>query len=244
MFRLHALTLIGLLAVPGCLSGSYDEAHGKSLSRYREAGDFQKLHREPKSLADGRLVVRVPKLFTKEVAEQPPLLGDLAGFCVTLQELLDAGGNGEKMPAALSIWAPLDDASGLDDVKKRITDAVKAHKDPAFGVAAWSTVDMPQGGPSSWAVMTVEGQQPFDRFAAGDKGLRETKSTDGTTKIWVAADPAGRVCAVLMWRVPKELAASCPLDDLAPLVARTVSMKPAAPQAAPAPAAAADEAAK
>lgn len=218
----------------GCLSGSYDAAHTQSLGRYRDAGDLQRLHPEPRSLADGRLRLRVPKIFTTEKTDKPPLLGDLPGYRVTVQELLDAG-DGAKMPATLSIWAAVDEASGLDDTKKQILTKIQAQKDPAFANPSWSTVDESRGGPSSWAVMTLQGQQPFDRLAAGEQAAKETKSTDGTTRIWVAADPASKVCTVLMWRVPRELAGQ--VDDFVPLVARTVEMKAAEQPAAPADAA-------
>lgn len=233
--RLSVALVAGcLLAAGGCFSGTYDDAHTKSLSRYRDAGDLQRLHPEPKSLADGRLRLRVPKIFTKEQTEQPPILDDLPGFRVTVQEFFDAG-DGAKMPATLSIWAALDEAAGLDDTKKLILTKIQAQKDTAFANPSWSTVDEPRGGPSSWAVMTLQGQQPFDRLAAGEQSAKETKSTEGTTRIWVAADPASKVCTVLMWRVPRELAGQ--VDDLVPLVARTVDMNTAGPPAAPADAA-------
>lgn len=237
MLPSRAVMLLALIVAPGCLSGSYNEAHTKSVARYREAGDFQRLHREPKPLAGGRLSVRVPKLFTKENTDKPPLLEDLPGFCCTLQELIDTGNGGEKMPVNLTIWAPVDDAAGLEDVKKRISDTIKAQKDPAFADASWGNVDVPQARPSAWAVMSLQGQQPFERLAAGEQGVRETKSTEGTTKIWVAADPERKVCTVLMWRVPQEAVATVPLEVLAPLVVRTVEMKTVEPPAA-APAAA------
>lgn len=232
MPRVSVAMLVCLLAAGGCLSGGYNEDLGKSVARYHEAGAFQQLHREPKPLAGGRLSVRVPKLFTKEVADAP-LIDDLPGASVTLSELLDAGGNGEKMPVTLSIWAAVDDASGVEEVKKRISDSIKGLKDPAFADAAWSNVDLPQGKPSSWAVMSIEGQQPFERLAAGERGIRETKSTEGTTTIWVAADTDSKVCTTLMWRLPKELAAAVSLGELSKLVARTVEMKAAEPPPAP-----------
>lgn len=244
MLRSSALAAACMLAIPGCLPGGYDTAYNASLDRYREAGDLQRLHPEPKRLAGDRLLVRVPKLFTKEGQDKPPFLDDLPGFGVTMEEVLPAGGTGEKMPASLSIWAPVEDASGIEDVKKRILAKIQAQKDPAFANASWNTVDVPRGEPSSWAVMNLQGQQPFDRFGAGEKGVRETKSTPGTTKIWVAADQASKVCTVLMWRVPEELAAAVPVEELGTLVARTVQMKPAeqppaaAPDAAAAPPAA------
>lgn len=239
MLRSSALVAACVLAIPGCLSGGYDTAYNASLDRYRAAGELQRLHAEPKRSAGDRLLVRVPKLFTKEKQDKPPFLDDLPGFFVTMEEVLPAGATGEKMPASLSIWAALEDGSGIEDVKKRILAKIQAQKDPAFANASWNEVNVPRGEPSSWAVMNLQGQQPFDRFAAGEQGVRETKSTPGTTKIWVAADQASKVCTVLMWRVPEELAVSVPVDELGSLVAQTVQMKPAEQP----PAAAADGAA-
>jgi len=46
---------IGLLASSGCLSGSYDTDYAKSVVRYRQESEFQRLHKDPKKLLGGRL---------------------------------------------------------------------------------------------------------------------------------------------------------------------------------------------
>lgn len=234
------LAAIALVAAAGCLSGRYDEDLRGSLQRYREDGEFQRLHREPKSLAGNRLLVRVPKLFTDEddtgqkERSKPVFLKDFPGFCVAYQALLSA--DGAQLPVVLSVGAPIDKESGLEDLKKMILNQVQ--KEASFAKAAWSAVDgqPAAGGKSPWSVLKLAGQQPFDRV---NNGVTEPKNSEGETQVWVASDPETKVAAVLVWRVPKELAATVPLDELAGLVARTVEFKapgePGEPVPAPVP---------
>ena len=242
MRRCVQIAAIGLLVVPGCMSGSYNEDFRASLERYREAGDFQRLHQEPKALAGDRLLLRVPKLFTSEDAtgdkerSKPPFLKDFPGFCVAYEALLNA--DGAQSPAALSVGAMTDKESGLEDIKKRILGQVQ--KEASFAKASWAEMEVRPvgGGTVPWWLLKLDGQQPFDRL---NTGVTESKNTNGETQIWVASDADTKVSAVLVWRVPQELAATVPLSELAGLVARTVEFKAAADPAAaaaPAPAAA------
>jgi hypothetical protein len=244
MRRCVRIAAIGLLAVPGCLSGSYNEDFRASLERYREAGDFQRLHEEPKSLAGDRLMLRVPKLFTSEDAigdkerSKPPFLKDFPGFCVAYQALLDA--DGAQSPAVLSVGALTDKESSLEDIKKRILGQVQ--KEASFAKAGWAEMEVQPvgGGTVPWWLLNLDGQQPFDRI---NKGVTESKNTAGVTQIWVTSNADTKVSTVLVWRVPQELAATVQLEELAGLVARTVEFKaaaePAAAAVAPAPAPAA-----
>ena len=241
MRRSFQLAAIGMLAASGCLSGGYDEDFRGSLQRYRQEGEFQRLHREPKALAENRLLLRVPKLFTDEDAtgdkerSKPPFLKDFPGFQVAFEKLVDV--NGVQSPAVLSVGVTTDKESGLDDLKKRILNQVQ--KEPSFAKAAWAVVEgqPAAGGKAPWSVLKLAGTQPFDRL---NNGINENQNSEGETQIWVASDPDTKVAAVLVWRVPQELAATVPLDEMAGLVARTVEFK--AP-AEPAPAAAPPEAA-
>lgn len=241
MRRFVPFVAIGLFAASGCLSGSYNEDFRVSLERYREEGEFQRLHQEPKALAGNRLLLRVPKLFTDEDVNgnkersKPPFLKDFPGFVVSYQSLLDA--DGAKSPAVLSVGVLTDKESNLEDIKKRILNQVQ--KEASFAKAAWTAVEGPPaaGGSAPWAVLKLSGQQPFDRV---NNGVTETKNADGETQVWLASDPDTKVSAVLVWRVPQELAATVPLAELAGLVARTVEFKaPAEPAPAAAPPAAA-----
>jgi len=237
MRRLITVVMACLLPCPGCLSKSYDVAHEKSLATYRQDAT---MHREPKQFANGRLQLRVPKLFSSEKAPKPAFLKDLDGFGVALEGLLDVpGANGEQMPVGLAVWTLTDESSPIDEVKNKIIAMVRTQKHPGFANPQWTTVDDSGSSPTSWTVMTLSGQQPFDRLPAGAKGERQSKNTSGTTQLWVASDAEKKVCAVLVWSVPEELATAVPLDDYAKFVVRTVTMKPGAepaPAAADAPA--------
>lgn len=241
MRRPFQLVAIGLLAASGCLSGSYDEDFRSSLQRYRQDGEFQRLQPAPHVLADQRLSLRVPKLFQAEDAvgdkerSKPPFLQDFPGFRIAFESLIEAGG--AQSPVVLSVGALTDKESGLEDLKKKVLNQVQ--KEPAFAKVGWAAADgQPDGGgKAAWSVLKLTGQQPFDRI---NNGVSEKKNTEGETQIWVASDPDTKVAAVLVWRVPEELAATVPLGELAGLVARTVEFKALAE---PAPAAAPQEAA-
>jgi len=241
MHRSFLLVAIGLVAASGCLSGGYDTDFRSSLQRYRQDGEFQQLRPTPHVLADQRLSLRVPKLFDKEdlVGDQdrskPPFLQDFPGFRVAFEKLEKADGG--QLPVVLSVGALTDKESGLDELKKRILNQVQ--KEASFAKKTWAPVEgQPDvGGRVAWSVLNLNGQQPFDRI---NNGVNEKKNTPGETQIWVASDPEAKVAAVLVWRVPEELAATVPLADLAGLVARTVEFRPLAepaPAAEPPPAA-------
>ena len=242
MRRFVPLAAIGLLAasLSGCLSGSYDEDFRSSLQRYRQDGEFQRLHREPKALAGDRLLLRVPTLFTGEDAtgekerSKPPFLQDFPGLRVAFESLSEV--DGVQWPAVLSVGALTDKDSNLEDIKKRILNQVQ--KESLFAKQTWTAVESPlaSGGKAFWSVLKLGGPQPFDRV---NKGVEEKNNADGETQIWVASDPDTKVTAVLVWRVPKALTEAVPLDELAQLVARTIEFKAPVEPAEPDPAQAA-----
>lgn len=247
MHRWFRGVCVGLFALSGCLSGGYDEDFRKSLVRYRQDGEMQRLRSTPHKLLGDRLALRVPKLFEAEDAKgenprsKPPFLQDFPGFQVAFESMLEA--EGAKLPVVLSVGALTDGESGVEDIKKRILGQVQ--KEPVFAKAAWAVVEgqPDSGGRAPWSMLRLTGQQLFDRVVAGNP---ETKNSGGETQVWVASDPDQKVAAVLAWRVPEEVAASVSLDALAGLVARTVEFRAAgepAPGAAAPDAAAADPAA-
>lgn len=225
MFRsIHLLAAVGMLAAAGCLSGSYDEGFKSSLERYQGDSEFQRLHKEPKDVADGRLTLRVPKRL-KEEGKPPPegrlcFLKDFPGFCITYNTEIKKGVAEAQRPAVLSVGVVLDNESTVEDVKKRILDQVRKEKD--FAKESWVAAPEAATAGPAWSVLKLSGQQPF---SASNAGISEIKNHEGETQIWVASDPDKKVSAVLEWRVPKELAAEVPLAELAGLVARTVEFK-------------------
>jgi hypothetical protein len=250
MRRSVQFAAIGLIAPSGCFSGGYDADYQGSLQRYREEGEFQRLRPTPHVLADQRLALRIPKVFTDEddVGDKnwskPPFLQDFPGFRVAVQGIKEV--DGVQWPAVLSVGVLTDKESGLDDLKKRILNQVQ--KEASFAKAAWAAVEgQPDaGGKASWSVLKLGGPQPFDRV---NEKIDEKNNAEGETQIWAASDPDAKVAAVLVWRVPQALVAEVPLGELAGLVTRTVEFKALAepaPAAVPAPAGAAQapEAAK
>ena len=229
MRRSFPLAALGVLAISGCLSGGYDEDFRSSLGRYRQDGELQRLRATPHKLADDRLALRVPKIFEAENAtgenprSKPTFLQDFPGFRVAFEVLREA--EGTQFPVVLSVGVLTDKESSLEDIKKSILNQVQ--KEAAFAKASWAVAEgqPDSGGRTPWTVLKLSGQQPFERIVAGNP---ETKNTDGETHIWVASDPASKVSAVLAWRVPREVAATVSLDDLAGLVARTVEFRAAA----------------
>jgi len=241
--RSFCLAAIGLLAASGCFAGSYEKDYSERVTLYRQESEFQRLHKEPKKLRGGRLLLRVPKLLDKEDSDgkedwsKPPILReDFPGTRIGYRWLRDL--NNEKLPATLTVWAVTDEELSLDGIKTLIRDAVR--QEPAFSTVDWQQVE-PQADSDrkpAWSILKLEGQQPFERIIANNP---EEKSSEGETQIWVSSTPESKVSAVLVWRVPQELAAEVLLNELAPLVSRTVELMP---EPKPAPVAAVPEAAQ
>jgi len=234
MFRsIHLLAAVGILAAAGCLSGSYDEGFKTSLERYRGDSEFQRLHKEPKDVADGRLTLRVPKRLKEEEKPDPKdrlcFLKDFPGFCITYKTEIKKDVAEAQRAVVLSVGVVLDKESAVEDVKKRILDQVR--KEKTFAKESWAAAPEAANAGPAWSVLTLSGQQPFSESVASVPAI---KNSEGETQIWVASDPDKKVAAVLEWRVPKELAAEVPLAELAGLVARTVEFKALAEPAKPA----------
>ena len=247
--RSFYLAAIGLLAASGCFAGSYEESYRKSVVRYRQESEFQGLHKESRTLTGGRLRLRVPKLFDDEDSDgtkewsKPPILEDLGRNRIGYR--CPKALKNENVRATLTVYAVTDDEISFDGIKTLILEAVR--KEPAFAAVDWQQVETQtdDDGKPAWSMMKLEGQQPFDREVANNP---EEKSSEGETQIWVSSSPESKVSAVLVWRIPQELAAEVLLHELAPLVARKVELlpepKPAPAAAAPDPAQEAAPAAK
>lgn len=235
--RVFWLVSSGLIAAAGCLSGQYDNDFVASLDRHRQEAAFQQLVPAAQEIGGGRLTIRPPRaLLDQDDAcakpwAKPPFLAALPGFAVAYGL---PTGQEPKVHATLSVAVPTDKDGGLEDLKKTILQQVQTV--PAFAKAkpAWESAEaLPAGGPP-WSVLTLKGPQPFVHLK-DDKPT--TASLAGETQIWLAADTTTKTAAVLVWRVPQEAAASLPVAELAPLVARKVEFRAAAePAAAPPPA--------
>jgi hypothetical protein len=220
-------------ACSGCLSGSYDADFRASLERHRQDAVFRKLAPAAQERAGGRLVIRPPSDMKEQDDagsqpwSQPPFLRDLPGFATAYGLPVSQGD--ATVRAVLTVWAPTDKESGLEDLKKLIQQKLQAV--PAFATAKpnWAPAEGLPGGTLQWSVLAFQGKQSFVQ-------TQNDKSTDvdldGKTEIWIAADVATKTAAVLVWRVPETAAASVPVAELAPLVARKVELRAAAEPAA------------
>lgn len=229
----RAAPLLCLVSLGGCLSGGYDADFRKSATRYTQDSEFQRLNPEPHRLENDRLSLRIPRLFQStdekgaKERSKPPFLADFPGLCIAFEAMLDAAD--AKLPVVLSVGVLTDGNAVLDTIKSKILGQVR--KDPTFANEAWTANVQPAGVQTSWSVLKLRGPQFFEREIAGNT---ERKSTEGETQVWVACDPEKQVAAVLVWRVPQEVAATVALEELAELVVRTVEFKAAAEPVAPA----------
>ena len=223
------------VVLAGCSHGAYDKDFRTRLQKYRQEGEFSLLHRDPKSLEGGRVLLRVPKVFTAQddkgenSRSKPPCLQDFPGLATAFETLVEV--DGAKLPAVLSVIALVDDASNVDEIKKRILAQVQ--KEQLFAKETWGKPEGEPGadGQSAWSVLRLVGQQSFDRVK---NDATAAENVAGTTEIWVTSNPAAKATAVLVWRVPQALEATVPIAQLAGLVSRTVEMKAAAPADGPA----------
>jgi hypothetical protein len=224
----------------GCSSSGYDKDLATRIDAYRSAAEFSALYVEPTPLAGGRVLVRAPRLFKgqfedpkKEGRATPPFLRDYPGFQGAFEAQLDE--SDVNWPVVLTVGVVPSAERSRDDIEADVLRQARA--EDSFRGASWQKGrELPDvaGVTRKWDVLTLKGGQLFDRIIAKNT---ESKRSDGTSQIWVSADPGQEFCTVLAWRVPEDVAAAVKLDDLAPLVARTIQIVPAqAPAAAQQPA--------
>jgi hypothetical protein len=238
--RTMLLLSSAVASLVGCSSSGYDKDLAARIDAYRSAAEFSALNTEPTPLAGGRVLVRAPRLFTaqfddpeKEDRATPPFLRDYPGFQRAFEAQLDVPN--AKLPAVLTVGIVPSAERSRDDIEADVLRQVRGEE--SFRGASWQKGrELPDvaGVTRKWDVLTLKGGQLFDRIIAENT---ESKRSDGTSQIWVSADPGQEFCTVLAWRVPEEVATAVKLDDLAPLVARTNQIVPAqAPVAAQEPA--------
>ena len=235
--RRSTALLFGLLAfygVSGCSSGGYDKDYAASRTKYETAAEFAKLHSRATPLADGRVLVRVPKVFTKQLDGKedpnhstPPFLKECPGFAVAFELLLDAPAiPNAKLPAVLSLGAVDVTVRTREDIETDILKQVLDDEDKSFAKAEWTHRDVTdlEGELHKWNVLTLNGPQLFRFLVVSDP---TEKRLDGRCEIWVSADPQQAFCTLLIWRLPAEVAAQLPIAELAALSARAVEIEAA-----------------
>lgn len=249
--RMSGRSLVLLAAIAtgfaGCSSSTYDKDFTERITAYRSAAEFSPLHAAAAPLAGGRVLVRVPRMFQAEIEKPdqpgdipdekkpqferaiPPFLRDFPGFARAYEVQLDV--SGARMPAVLTVGVVPSAERRGEDVEARVLQQVREVK--AFAGASWQKgreVTDAKGATRKWDVLTLKGAQAFDRIV-GDQV--QSKSEEGTCQIWASADAGQEFCTVLCWRFSDQIAAAVKLDELAPLVARTVAIASAQPPATP-----------
>lgn len=227
--------LLCLVASVGCSTGRYDEAYGERLRAYRADAAFAGLNRQATTLAGTRVALRLPRqIFTAvpdDAAERltPPYVRQFPGRVATYEAMLDA--RGVRSPVSLTVGVVPRGERQVGDVEKAILEQVRA--DEAFPKAAFRrgvAIQPVAGGPATWHVLSLRGDQVFERMVAGNP---ESKRTPGLCEIWISAEPKQEFCTVLAVRVPEDVAGmlAVPPAELIELVARTVEIAP--PESSP-----------
>lgn len=245
-----------VLLFAGC--HDYEREFTERIEAFRQDAEFAPLFASAVSLDGGRLSLRTPKLLgstplredspdpeLKQAATsggpprpidprriKPPFLQNFPGFIEAYEALIPVAGQpNRKMFAVLSLGVvPL---KGQDaEVAGTILEQVRGI--PAFANADWTVEEVSapaEGGPTRWQVLDLTGEQLFDLV---EGAASEFKPMPGRCLVWLSDEPGQPAAAVLAWRIPDELAGQVKLDQLAPLVARTVRLTEVAVAAEPA----------
>ncbi len=256
-----ALGLLGWTAAALLLAGchDYERDYTKRIEAFRRDAEFAPLFSRAVSLDEGRLSLRTPKLLGSTPLREdspdpepgfaapdtsdgrprpidprrikPPFLQNFPGFIEAYEALIPlADQPNRKMFAVLSLGVvPL---QGSDpDLAGMILEQVRGI--PAFAEARWRLEELSapaEGGPARWQVLDLTGEQLFDLM---EGAATEFKPMPGRCLVWLSDEPGQPAAAVLAWRIPDELAGQVKLDQLAPLVARTVRLAEVAVPAQP-----------
>lgn len=244
------LVAAGCLAAwaAGCSSGTYDADYAKAVAEFRTRAEFFRLHETPVELADGRVRVHPPKPLTDLLKEngadprvpagengqskpipprrlRPPFLDSPPPEFSIAAEGLFGEANG-KLPATLSMAAVPVAEMAEGELGRNMLARLK--KDEAFDAAKpeWQSREVIDrtGATRVWRVLEAHGSQRIDRFAGAKEPKEE--SIDATVAIWISADRDQEFCTTLVWRVPDEIKGAVGLEEIAPLVARSVSIAP------------------
>lgn len=236
MHRAAPLFIALLTAVScgsGCTTRPYEQDYQQRLQDFRGAAVFAPLAKDPTEFADGRVAIRLPSVLeppkeddgTKGRA-RPPFVPEFPGFVGAYEKMLMT--TNTQLPVVLTIGAVPVAERRFSEVEAAILEQVR--RDEAFPKVDWErgrSVEPVAGGPATWDVLSLTGQQEFESTLAGNV---ERKRSPGRCEIWVSADPKQEVCTVLALRAPDDVADQLPVTvtEMIELAARTVQ-PPAAP---------------
>jgi len=233
---------MALVCVGGCTTGEYQKEYESRIRSFRGESIFAVLGSKPIPIGeDGRVEVRPPRQLGPQqddegakIRARPPFVKNFPGYSISYEKVLSAGT--PQLPVVLTLGAVPSSLKRFGEVEREILEQVRS--DEAFSKAEWQkgkTVQPGAGGPATWDVLSLKGQQEFASLVAGSP---EYKKWPGVCEIWVSADPKQEYCTVLALRVPDDIAGQLelPPEQLAELVASSVRiLPPPADQAADAP---------
>jgi hypothetical protein len=230
---------VAILAVTGCFTSPYEQAYRARLDAFRDAATFAVLGKDPEAFVNGRVRLRLPTQLgipkqdagTKFRA-RPPFVRQFPGFTDVREGEFMAGH--ARLPVVFTLGIVPTSQQRHADIEREILGQVRA--DATFAKAEWKrgrVVEPVAGGPATWDVLSLKGQQEFESLTAGNL---EYKKWPGTCEIWVSAEPKQEFCTLFALRTPDDVADKLDVspDELATLVARTVEILPAPDAAAPA----------
>lgn len=234
------------IAVAGCSSGAYDADYAKALASLKTRAEFSKLQDAPLELADGRVKLHPPKslpdLLTAERADpraappegdskeeprpidprrlRPPFLEDFPGFVGAYEAAFDSGPF--KVPVALTVGSVPTAERKEPQVAAHLVDQAKKHEGFAKEGFTWESRDLVDrgGAKRTWKVLRLHGSQSIIRWDGGKAS--EEVPVEATCEIWLSAAADQEHCTVLVWRVPDDVKEKFSLEEVAPLVARSV----------------------
>jgi hypothetical protein len=224
--------LIALVCAGGCTTGEYQKEYESRIRSFRGDSIFAVLAPKPVPIGEeGRVEVRIPRQLGPQgedngakIRGTPPFVRNFPGYSISYEKILSAGT--PQLPVVLTLGVVPSSLKRFGEVEREILEQVRG--DEAFPKAEWQkgkSIQPGAGGPASWDVLSLKGQQEFESLVGGNP---EYKKWPGACEIWVSAEPKQEYCTVMALRVPDDIAAQLelPPEQLAELVASSVRILP------------------
>lgn len=238
-----------LLFITGCGTAAYEERLMATQKRLAQTAKFLVLYDMPVPIADDRVFVRIPKIFTQTPISDanaidtmtskpytpdrlnPPFLKDgIPGLRVTYEQTM-RDVESHQMPVYLYLAATT--AAETAKTGKPLTETLREQIAGAFPkeTVQWDLLeaDTPEldKPKNPWKVLRVAGEQDFKLDVA-------PLMMPGKFRLYLYEAQGYQV--LVGWRAPDTTSSLVNIDELGPLVAGTIEVKgpPPPPPAAPA----------
>jgi len=226
--------VVATVAVVGCSTGDYEKAYVERLAAYRRDAEFVAFNRDPTTIGETGLKVRLPREFSRAASAEgtkttprPIFIRGVPGLGVAYEA--DTKVDGQPLPAVVAIGFQPEVRSS--QVEETILKQVAA--DPAVAAAkpAWQKRELDDPGAEfgTWSVLQFKADGLCKLVPTDD--ATKAKAYPGRAEIWVSAAARQAGVVTLAWLVPEPAAAQLPVANLASLTARTVRSEPAKPTA-------------